>query len=117
MTRGMMNQVQISDAIYAAGADAAGQLDKGAVPEGGGAARALAAALERRGLPVAPVVDADGQENPLLLSVGGHDGIAVTAAGDESALEVGGLLRRHHWQRVHLFRFARQGLGIKTISA
>ena len=95
----------------------AGQLDRGAAPDGIGAARALAAALERRALAVEAVADPGGLESPFLMSVGGHDGIVVAVAGDESALEMGGLLRRHHWQRVHLFTFARQALGIKTISA
>ena len=112
-----MRQVQVSDAIYGAGVEAAGQLDRGAAPDGVGAARALAAALERRALPIAAVVDAAGRESSLLMSVGDHDGIVVAVAGDESALEVGGLLRRHHWHRVHLFTFDRQALGIKTISA
>ena len=112
-----MSQAQVSDTIYSAGVDAAAQLDRGAVPDGIVAARALGAALERRALPVAAVADAGGLESPLLMSVGGDDGIVVAVAGDESALAMGGLLRRHHWQRVHLFTFARQALGIKTISA
>ena len=96
--------------------EAAGHLDKTALPEGEGVCRVLESALRQRALPVESV---NGDVPAGLMGmwdVGGTDGVVVALEGEDRSGDLGSILSEHQWQRAHIVTFAAQSLAIKTVS-
>ena len=110
----MAQGIPLTDQIYRSAIDAAEHL--GSPVDAGSAARALAYELELSGLRVRSLPrdgDSGGAE---VLVVEDRDGVCVSAGEQRSDdVDLGGLLRRHRWQRAHGVCVENHSLRLKTV--
>lgn len=110
----MGHATPLTDQIYRSAIEAAEHL--GSPVDAGSAARALAYELELRGLRVRPVTREHAIDNVDMLVVEDHDGVCVSAGEPRNDdIDLGGLLRRHQWRRVHGVTVENDALRIKTV--
>ena len=111
----MTSKTPVTDEIYRAAIEAAGHL--GTPVDTTTALRALAYELELRGLNVASPPEATSPGGGDMLTVEGSDGVCVTTGTERTGeIDLGGLLRHHHWIRAHEILFGAESLHIKTIA-
>lgn len=105
-----------ADPVYRAALRAARDVDADSAPSRASAGVALAATLERHGIPVhAPEAKSAGRLPAGAIELDGHEGIMVSVAGDDRP-DWAAVARQNRWQVVHLVHYAPRAVAIRSVA-
>ncbi len=105
-----------ADPVYRAALRAARDVDADSGPSRASAGVALAATLERHGIPVhAPEAKSAGRLPVGAIELDGHEGIMVSVAGDDRP-DWAAVARQNRWQVVHLVHYAPRAVAIRSVA-